>query len=55
MFSLGTVVHPRSHLCKSLEYMKLSCQLANGHQVGTIDSRVDRNEQDNKFETYRGY
>jgi hypothetical protein len=27
----------------------------NNHQAGTIDSRVDRNEQGIKLETYQGY
>jgi hypothetical protein len=53
--SLGTMVYPRSHPCKSLEYGKLSFQLAVSHQAGTVDSRADHNEQDNKSETYRGY
>ena len=27
----------------------------NSHQVGTVDSQVDRNEQGIKPKTYRGY
>jgi hypothetical protein len=50
--ALGTMVYPHSHLCKSLENGKLSCQLVNSHQEGTVDSWPDRNEQDNKSETY---
>jgi hypothetical protein len=55
MSSLVTVIYPRSHPCKSLEYGQLSFQIEVNHQEGTIDSRVDRNEQDNKSETYQGY
>jgi hypothetical protein len=49
------VVYPHSHPCKSLEYGKLGFQLAVSHQAGTVDSRADRNEKDNKSEAYQGY
>jgi hypothetical protein len=52
--TLGTAVYPHSHLCKSVKYRKLSFQLAVSHQVGTVDSRADRNEQDNKSEALQG-
>jgi hypothetical protein len=55
MSALGTVVYPHSHLCKSLKYRQLGCQRANSHQAGTVDSRVDHNEQGIKPETYQGY
>jgi hypothetical protein len=54
-FSLGTVVYPHSHLCKSLKYGQLGFQITVSYQAGTINSRVDRNEKDNKSEAYQGY
>jgi hypothetical protein len=42
--SLGTVVYPHNHLCKSVKYGQLGCQLAVSHQAGTVDSREDHNE-----------
>jgi hypothetical protein len=55
MFVLGTVVYTHSHLCKSMIYRQIGCQLANNYQAGTVDSRVDRNEKGIKPETYQGY
>jgi hypothetical protein len=34
---------------------QLVCQLANSHQAGTVDSRVDHNEKGIKPKTYQGY
>jgi predicted acetyltransferase len=53
--ALGTMVYPHSHPCKSLKYGQLGFQLAVSYQAGTVDSRADRNEQDNKSEAYQGY
>ena len=33
---------------------QLGCQRANSHQAGTVESRVDHNEQGIKPETYQG-
>jgi hypothetical protein len=56
MFVLGTIVYPHSHLCMSLKKIgKLGFQRANNHQAGTVESRVDHNEQGIKPETYQGY
>jgi hypothetical protein len=52
--TLGTMVYPCSHLCKSVKYRKLSFQLIVSHQDGTIDSRADRNEKDNKSKAVQG-
>jgi hypothetical protein len=51
----GTEVYPHNHPCKSLEYGKLIFHLAVSHHAGTVDSGVDRNEHDNKSETYQVY
>jgi hypothetical protein len=53
--TLGTMVYPHSHLCKSLKYGQLGFQLAVSYQAGTVDSRADRNEKDNKSEALQGY
>jgi hypothetical protein len=37
------------------KYWQLVCQHVNSHQEGTIDSRVDHNEQGIKPETCQGY
>ena len=55
MSILGTAVYPRSHLCMSLKDWQLGCQHANSHQVGTVESRVDHNEQGIKPKTCQGY
>jgi hypothetical protein len=55
MSILGTAVYPRSHLCKSLVYEQLGCQLTKNYQAGTVDKRANHNEQGIKPETYQGY
>jgi hypothetical protein len=52
--SLGTVVYPHSHLCKSVKYRKLSFQLPVSHHAGTIDYRTNRNEKNNKSKDLQG-
>jgi hypothetical protein len=37
------------------KYWQLVCQHVNSHQAGTVDSRVDHNEQRIKPETCQGY
>jgi hypothetical protein len=49
------MLYPPSHLCKSVKDGQLGFWLAVSHEVGTINSRADRNEQDNKSESYQGY
>jgi hypothetical protein len=34
---------------------QIGCQRANSHQAGTVESRVDHNEQGIEPETYQGY
>jgi hypothetical protein len=55
MSMLGTVIYPLSHLCMSLKYRQLGCQRTNSHQAGTIESRVDHNEQGIEPKTCQGY
>jgi hypothetical protein len=51
----GIEVYSCSHSCKSLEYGKLIFHLLVSHHAGTVDIRADRNEHDNKSETYQVY
>jgi hypothetical protein len=53
--ALGTMIYPRSHLCKSVKYGKIGCQLPFSHQVGIVDSQADHNEKDNKSKALTRY
>ena len=55
MSILGTEVYAHSHLCMSLKDWQLGFQHVNSHQAGTVESRVDHNEQGIKPENCQGY
>jgi hypothetical protein len=48
-------IPPQSPVYVSKKDRQLSCQRVNSHQAGTVDSRVDLNEQGIEPETYQGY
>jgi hypothetical protein len=48
-------IPPQSPVYVPRKYQQLVCQHLNSHQAGTVDSRVDHNEQGIKPETCQGY
>ena len=48
-------IPPQSPVYVPRKYWQLVCQHMNSHQVGTVDSRVDHNEQGIKPKTCQGY
>jgi hypothetical protein len=48
-------IPPQSPVYVPKKYRQLGCQHVNSHQVGTVESRVDHNEQGIKPKTYQGY
>jgi hypothetical protein len=48
-------IPPQSPVYVSKKDRQLGCQCVNSHQVGTVESWVDQNEQGIETETYQGY
>jgi hypothetical protein len=48
-------IPPHSPVYGPRKDWQLVCQHANSHRAGTVDSRVDHNEQGIKPETFQGY